>query len=383
MPAKNNSRVDKEIFSIAGGHLTHDFYTAFLAPLLPTLMQHLSINLAAAGILTSISRLPSIFNPLIGYLADKKGARYFVIFAPGLTATFMSLIGNAGSISSLGALLFLSGMSSTLFHASSPGLVARASNERKGQGLSLYMAGGGLGRSLGPIVVVWAVGAWGLDGLYRLMFIGWCVSLLLFFQFRSIEIQSGPAYSLRDDIPLFKRFFFPLTLVLILRSALISSLSTYLPVFMVETGAPLWLAGTALSIQEISGVVGALVLGPISDKVGRTKIINISMLISCLLIPLFLQARGWQVFPILIILGFFSLSTGTIFMALVQDNFQHHRATGNSVYILISFLSNALMLVVIGYFGDIYGLRIAYLISAGAALLSIPSLRLLPTISSD
>ena len=378
MTARKTNQVDKEILSIAGGHLTHDFYTAFLAPLLPTLMEYLSINLAAAGVLTSISRLPSIFNPLIGYLADKKGARYFVILAPGLTATFMSLIGRASTIYALGILLFLSGISSTLFHASSPGLVARASKERKGRGLSLYMAGGGLGRSLGPIIAVWAVGAWGLEGLYRLMFIGWGVSLILFFQFKSIEIQSGPSYSLREEIPLFKRFFFPLTLVLILRSTLISSLSTYLPVFMVETGAPLWLAGIALSILEISGVVGALVLGPISDKVGRTKIINISMLLSCLLIPFFLQAKGWQVFPLLIVLGFFCLSTGTIFMALVQDNFQHHRATGNSVYILISFMSNALMLVVVGYIGDSFGLRVAYLMSAGAALLSIPSLRLLP-----
>lgn len=379
----NSKNANRQIYSIAGGHLIHDFYTAFLAPLLPSLMDHLSINLTTAGFLTSLSRLPSIFNPVIGYLADKKGARYFVILAPGLTATMMSFIGNSNSVYALGSLLFFSGVSSTLFHASSPGLVAKASEERTGHGLSLYMAGGGIGRSLGPLVAVWAVGMWGLDGLYRLMFIGWCVSVILFIQFRTIAIQPQQSYSLKAEIPLFKRFFLPLALVLILRSALISSLSTYLPVFMVESGAPLWLAGTALSIHEISGVIGALVLGPISDKLGRTKIINISMLISSLLIPIFLQARGWQIFPLLIILGFFCLSTGTIFMALVQDNFQHHRATGNSVYILISFLSNALMLIVVGYMGDRFGLRTAYLISAGAALLSIPTLRLLPPRPTD
>ena len=377
LETKNNNS-EREIFSIAGGHLIHDFYTAFLAPLLPTLMDNLSINLTAAGLLTSMSRLPSVFNPIVGYLADKRGARYFVILAPGLTASLMSLIGNADSVYTLGLLLFLSGLSSTLFHASSPGLVAKASEERTGRGLGLYMAGGGIGRSLGPIVVVWAVGLWGLEGLYRLMFIGWCVSVILFFQFKSIEIQPQPKYSLKAEIPLFKQFFFPLALVLTLRSALISALSTYLPVFMVESGAPLWLAGTVLSINEISGVFGALILGPVSDKVGRTKVINISMLISSVLIPVFLQARGWQVFPLVILLGFFCLSTGTIFMALVQDNFQHHRATGNSVYILISFLTNALMLIVVGYIGDVLGLRIAYLISAGAALLSIPAIRLLP-----
>ena len=380
---KNSEHSRREIFSIAGGHLVHDFYTGFLAPLLPSIMEYLSINLTAAGLLISMSRLPSIFNPIIGYLADKKGARYFVIFAPGLTATLMSLIGSAKSVYTLGLLLFLSGLSSTLFHAASPGLVAQASEDRKGRGLSWFMAGGGIGRSLGPLVVVWAIGTWGLDGIYRLMFIGWCVSILLFFQFRTIEILPQEKYSLRDDIPLFKRFFFPLALVLILRSALISSVSTYLPVFMVESGAPLWLAGTALSIHEFSGVIGSLVLGPISDKIGRTKVINVSMLISSLLIPLLLQAQGWQVFPILVILGFFCLSTATIFMALVQDNFQHHRATGNSVFILISFLSNAMMLIVVGFIGDSFGLKTAYLISAGAAILSIPALKLLPPLPSE
>ena len=110
-------------------------------------MDHLSLNLAAAGLLTSMSRLPSVFNPIIGYIADKKGARYFVILAPALTATLMSLIGSANSVIVLGILLFLSGLSSTLFHASSPGLVAQASDDRKGRGLSLYMAGGGIGRA--------------------------------------------------------------------------------------------------------------------------------------------------------------------------------------------------------------------------------------------
>lgn len=368
-----------DILAIAGGHLTHDFFTAFLAALLPKIIDTLSINLTTAGLLSSISQLPSILNPMIGYLADKRGAKYFVVLAPAFTATFMSLIGLAPSFPTLAVLLFLSGISSTIFHASSPGLVASAADHGKGFGLSLYMAGGGIGRSLGPIIVIWAVGQWGLPGIYRLMFIGWGVSLFLAVQFRKISLTIKPRGSLRSDFPLFRRFFFPLAFVLVLRSALIASLSTYLPVFMVDSGAPLWLAGASLSILEISGVSGALVLGPISDRLGRSRILNLSMAASAVLIPVFLLLEGWMIFPILVLLGFFSISTGTIFMALVQDNFQHHPATGNSIYILLSFLTNALMLVVIGSLGDRLGLRAAYLVSAGAALFSIPAMRLLPS----
>jgi MFS family permease len=138
------------------------------------------------------------------------------------------------------------------------------------------------------------------------------------------------------------------------------------------------MAGASLSTLEISGVIGALIIGPLSDKVGRRKSINLSMLISSLTIPVFLLVSGWWVFPFLLILGFFSLSTSTLFLALVQDHFVDHRATGNSVYLLISLLSNALMLVVIGFVGDTAGLITAYVISSIAALLSIPALRLIP-----
>jgi MFS family permease len=100
---------------------------------------------------------------------------------------------------------------------------------------------------------------------------------------------------------------------------------------------------------------------------------------SSILVPIFLQVSGWLVIPLLLLLGFFSLSTGTLFLALVQDHFQDHRATGNGVYLLISLLSNAVMLVVVGFIGDHSGLKTAYLISAAAALLSIPALKLIPT----
>ncbi len=373
----------KQVYTIASGHGFHDLYTSFLAPLLPTIMENLSINLTTAGILTSISRLPFILNPLIGYLADKRGARYFIIFAPALTATLMSLIGSANSPISLGIILFLAGASSMTFHASSPGLVAKASEARKGFGLSVYMAGGGLGRGLGPLLAVWAVSIWGLSGIWRLMFLGWGISIILYFQFRDFEFRPKERYSLRKELPFFKRFFIPLAFILILRAALIACLNTYLPVFMVQSGSPLWLAGAALSILEISGVIGALILGPYSDKIGRKKIIIVSIIISAFLVPLFLQIEGWAVYPLLILIGFFSSSSGTIFLALVQDNFQHHRATGNSIYILLSFLSNAFMLVAIGMIGDHFGLRLAYWISSFAALLSIPVMQLLPTINSD
>lgn len=375
---KVESNSKEQVYVVAGGHLFHDLYTSFLAPLLPTLVDNFSLSLTSAGLLSTFARIPSILNPFIGYLADKAGAKYFVILSPALTASLMSLLGLAPNVYTLALILFFAGMSSTMFHAASPGLVASASSNRKGFGLSLFMAGGGLGRTLGPLLVVWAAAQWGLPGIYRTAVLGWAASLVLFFQFRKFDLKPSKQHSLRAAIPIFKEFFLPLSLVLILRSTLTASLNTYLPIYMVQSGAPLWMAGAALSTLELAGVIGALAIGPFSDTFGRRKSINISMLISSILVPIFLQVSGWLVIPLLLLLGFFSLSTGTLFLALVQDHFQDHRATGNGVYLLISLLSNAVMLIVVGYIGDHSGLKSAYLISAAAALLSIPALNLIP-----
>jgi len=373
----------EQIYVVAGGHLFHDLFTSFLPPILPTLIENLSLSLTSVGFITTIARIPSILNPFIGYFADKAGAKYFVILSPAITATLMSLLGLTSNVYTLVLVLFFAGVSSTMFHAASPGLVANASPNKKGFGLSLFMAGGGLGRTIGPLLVVWAAAHWGFPGIYRLAILGWAASIVLYFQFRKFDLKKSNQRSLRSAIPVFKEFFIPFSLVLLLRSTLTASLNTYLPIYMVQSGAPLWMAGAALSTLEFAGVIGALFMGPLSDSFGRRKSINISMLISAVTLPFFLQVSGWLVLPFLVILGFFSLSTSTLFLALVQDHFQDHRSTGNGVYLLISLLTNALMLIVIGYIGDHAGLKTAYLISSAAALLSIPALRLIPSFESN
>ena len=368
----------KQVYTIASGHLFHDLYTSFLAPLLPKIIEYYSLSLTSAGILSTLSRLPSLLNPFIGYIFDKTGAKYFVILTPAITATIMCIIGISPNVYVLGILVFLAGTSSTIFHASSPSMVAGAYTKKTGFGLSLFMAGGGLGRTIGPLLVVWGVAQWGLSGLYRLAFVGWASSLYLFFQFRNIELSPRKGFSIAPILPLLKSFFIPVAFILLLRNALTASLYTYLPVYMVQSGAPLWMAGVSLSTLEISGVIGALILGSLSDKIGRRKSINISMIVSATAMLLFIQAAGWLVIPFLVIIGFFSLSTSTLFLALVQDHFKEHRATGNGIYLLIHLLANGLMLILIGKIGDIAGLRIAYYISAAAAIISVPALRLIP-----
>jgi FSR family fosmidomycin resistance protein-like MFS transporter len=83
------------VLTIFGAHFIHDTYSSFLAPLLPILIDKLSLSYTQAGSLSAISQIPSLINPLIGYLDDKVNLRIFVILAPAITATTMSCLGLA------------------------------------------------------------------------------------------------------------------------------------------------------------------------------------------------------------------------------------------------------------------------------------------------
>ncbi len=199
-----------QVLTIVGGHFVHDIFTAFVAPLLPLIIENLSISLTLAGALTAIMQLPSILNPFIGHLADRISVRHFVIWAPAITATAIGLIGITPTYTALAVLLFISGISSAIFHSPAPAMVAQISGSSVGKGMSWFMAAGELGRSLGPLMAVGTVSILGFEGLPRLMVLGWGMSLLLLWRLQKVSGGSSTPGSLRLLVPLLRTVFLPL-----------------------------------------------------------------------------------------------------------------------------------------------------------------------------
>jgi MFS transporter, FSR family, fosmidomycin resistance protein len=360
------------------GHFIHDIYTAAIAPLLPVLIDKLSLSLTAAGSLTAIMQIPAVLNPFLGYLADKVSVRYFVIFAPAITATLVSSIGFAPNYLNLAVLLFATGVSTAAFHAPAPAMVARMSGKRVGLGMSLFMVAGSLGFTVGPLLAVWAVSTWTLDGFWRLMFMGWAASLVLFFRLRNMAARPEKSGSIRAMLPLVTGVFVPLILFNLFRIPMIESITTYLPTYMNKQGASLWIAGVSLSIIEFAGAVGSLTLGMWSDRVGRKRVLLISSVLTPLLMVAFLNTQGWLIAPLLLAMGFMGFSVMPVMLAIVQEQFPNNRATANGLYMMMIFLLRPVGTLVVGMLGDYFGLHVAFLLTTGISLLTIPVILVLP-----
>jgi FSR family fosmidomycin resistance protein-like MFS transporter len=190
---QDNSQKNKfrtpDVILISLSHHIHDIYTAFLAPVQVLIIEKLAINYTLFGLLSVIQRLPTLFNPLVGILADKVRIRYLMILSPTVTAVAMSLIGVAPSYSFLVLLMLISGIGSTMFHVPTPVMVKHVSGNRTGRGMSFYMVGGELARTLGPIVVLGAIDLWGFEGIFRLIPAGLLASIILFVRFRHVDLR--------------------------------------------------------------------------------------------------------------------------------------------------------------------------------------------------
>lgn len=367
-----------QVLTIAGGHLVHDTYTAFTPALLPVLIEKLSLSLPMAGSLTAIQQLPAVLNPFIGYLADRVSLRYFVILAPAVTATLISSMGLAPSYLTLAFIMLLSGVSVAAFHAPAPAMIGRVTGRQVGKGMSLFMAGGEFARTIGPLIAVWAISLWTLNGIYRLAAIGWATSLILFWRLRTVPARTDKQAGLRKAFPAMRRLFIPIILFTLFRNFMIECLVTYLPVYMSSQGASLWIAGAALSILELAGVGGALFSGTASDRLGRKPILLAATVASIALMFVFIRIEGWMLAVVLLALGFTALSTTPVLMSMVQEQLPDHRAVGNGVYMLVGFALRPIAIMAVGFMGEKLGLQSAFFWSAMLCLLAIPVVFALP-----
>lgn len=373
------------VATVSAAHGVHDTYTAFLPSLLPVFITTLALSNIEAGLLTVFLQIPSLFQPFIGHLADRFSLRYLVILAPAVTAAMMSLLGIAPGYAVLALLLVLAGLSSAGIHSVGPVMAGRLSGSRLGRGMGFWMVGGELGRTLGPIVIVSALQMLTLRGTPWLMIAGLCMSVLLFVLLRDVVGRpAGTADALpwREALRSMGPLLAPLIGIIIVRLFVVSALTTYLPTFLTEEGAGLFFAGASLSILEGAGVVGALVGGSLSDRLGRRAVLFGSMLATPLLMFVFLAVDGRLYIPLLLLLGLSALSVGPVIMALVQESLPENRALANGVYMALSFVLRSGVIVVIGAIGDLLSLRTAFAVSAVAPLLGLPLLLLLPRAST-
>ncbi len=277
----------KALILLIFSHLSIDLYGSFLAPLQPFLIQKHSLSLTQAGLLVSIFSISaSLLQPLYGFWADRIGKRFFVILAPVLAASFMSLLTRAENYFLLMACLVLAGVGIAAFHPQASSLSHAVSGNRKGLGMSLFISGGNIGTALGPLYIMFFVNRFGLESAVYAAVPGLLLSLALLMYCPEMPRQETKIRfsTIRDDI---KRYAGPLSTlyaIVVFRTFVQLSFITFIPVLLKQMELPPLLIGVGVTCFTGFGALGGLTGGFLFDRIGGRNL----FLISSITAPLFL-----------------------------------------------------------------------------------------------
>ncbi len=366
------------VFTVGATHLLHDIYSSFLSPILPYLMEKHQLTKTMCGLLSAAGRFPSAFNAFVGILADKWNLKILISLTPAITAIVMSLLGVAESFASLLILLTIMGISNAFYHIPAPILAKDLAGEKIGFAMSIFMLGGQLARTIGPATILVAISFWKLEGSWKIMIPGLILSLVSYILLKPYEIHAHKVrkkktttrvHALKEHFPI----LFCVGSTIFFMSMLKASISTFLPIYMRESGESFLYAGTTLIIIQFSGAIGSLILGTISDKIGRRKILLVTSTLSPILMFIFLNVEIEFVRILLLnMMGFCILAGTPLFLAVVNECKSCHPGLLNGVFQTCNFSISVITLPVLGFLSDWLGMHTAYYIGAGTAFMTLP-----------
>ncbi|MDD2198043.1 MAG: MFS transporter, partial [Bacteroidales bacterium] len=298
-----------------------------------------------------------------------------VIFTPAITGIAMSFIGMSPNYSTLAILLFVAGLSAAFFHVPSPVLIRKFSKGKTAQGMGYYMFGGEIARTLGPLIITAAISWWGLEGSYRVLPISLIASIILYIKLGSIKHikidrrKQNPING-RNIWKKYIRLFSGISGYLFFNAGMKAFLTLYLVVYLTGKGNSLWVSSISLSVLQLAGAAGSFFSGYISNRLRyRGTLLLSSILSPILVLGLFFFSN--LTIPFLILAGLTFFLAPPVIMAIVQEQSSSRPAFMNSIYMTISFVINALMVLFVGALSDRIGLNSTILVTSIMAFGSI------------
>lgn len=365
-------------------HFSHHVSTGVLIPLLPLLRESFGLNYFQSGILVSSFSLSYGFGQVpMAILADRFSRRLLIVL--GLIGTSLAAIGVSCTQAfwQMVPCFIAMGLLGGTYHAPASSFISQVlPPEKRGRALGMHVIGGSASFLLTPVM---AVGIASLVHSWRASFFILAlptlfVSAILWFtteepqsiieeQIKTSKVSEGSINEVDSPISISSQSQISRTQIIrsigilaclaMAMQIVVSSVNSYLPLYMVDHHniSPKW-AGIVISIIAGAGIVGAPLGGGLSDRLGRKKVIFISL---CLSGPLLLAVtRSPFGIPLLLSLIFYGMTmsirmpTMESFIADVVPIGQ--RTTVLGVYFFLGMETAGLSTPIVGHLIDTYGL---------------------------
>ena len=275
--------------AISFSHFLNDMMQSLIISIYPLLKGEFHLSFAEIGAITLTYQIcASLLQPLIGVYTDKHPQPYSLSLGMCFTLVGMVTLAFAPNYMSVLAAAALIGAGSSIFHPESSRIARLASGGQHGLAQSIFQVGGNAGSAMGPLLAAWIIipqgqGSLAWFAIAALVAIGVLARVGAWYKRQHIDRPRAVAPHAAAATLLSRRRIawsvFILVVLIFSKFFYTASISSYYAFFLIEKfHVSVRSAQIHLFVFLLAMALGTLLGGPLGDRIGRKRVIWVSIL---------------------------------------------------------------------------------------------------------
>src|SRR5271165_5033118 len=368
--------------AISFSHFLNDMMQSLIIAIYPLLKGEFQLSFAQIGVITLTYQIcASILQPVIGIYTDKHPKPYSLSLGMGLTLIGMATLAFAPNYASVLTAAALIGAGSSIFHPESSRIARLASGGRHGLAQSIFQVGGNAGSAMGPLLAAWIIIPHGQTSLAwftlaALLAIVVLAKVGIWYKRQHLDRAHGSAGrpAVSSPLPAGKVAWSIGILVLLIFSKFFytASISSYYSFYLIEKfHVPVQSAQIYLFVFLLAMALGTLFGGPIGDRIGRKRVIWVSIL-GVAPFSLILPFVGLQwTCALSFVIGLILSSAFSAIVVFAQELMPGKVGAVSGLFFGFAFGIGGIGAAVLGGLADRYGIEFVYRVCAYLPLLGM------------
>jgi MFS transporter, FSR family, fosmidomycin resistance protein len=274
--------------ALSCAHFLNDMMQSLIIAIYPILKGEFQLSFVQIGMITLTYQIcASLLQPAIGLYTDKHPKPYSLSIGMAFTLVGMITMAYAASYDGVLVAAALIGTGSAVFHPESSRIARLASGGRHGLAQSIFQVGGNGGAAMGPLLAAWIILPRGQTSMAWFALAALAAIILLarvgtWYKNQHLNrSKSGPKTAAVSPVSPRTAAWSIGILVLLLFSKYfyVASISSYYSFFLIEKfHVSVRSAQIHLFVFLLAMALGTLFGGPLGDRIGRKRVIWVSIL---------------------------------------------------------------------------------------------------------
>jgi FSR family fosmidomycin resistance protein-like MFS transporter len=279
------------LLALSGAHLLNDLITSMIPAMYPLLKEAYRLDFAQVGLITLAFQVTSsLLQPLLGFVTDHKPWPYAMVAGMGATLTGLVGLASAGNYGMVLVSAALIGLGSAVFHPEATRMARHAAAGQQGFAQGIFQIGGHAGYAIGPLLAAMVVVPRGQASIAWMSVVALVAMLLMawigarYSEMRSSQAAATKLRPLAGSTPRLQRggVVLAMTILIVLllsKHAYTAAFTSYYTFYLIERfGVSVQVSQIMLFLYLVVGAFGVIIGGMIGDRVGRHRVIWISIL---------------------------------------------------------------------------------------------------------